>query len=146
MAIYDGMIVFPQDINLSDSAWSELIHHIRARSEDIFALHSLKQIVGSPKVPEHLKTADLKNHIAWLQFENDLPGLFIFRGSSVGGCFELNDGRMTEISEWLLKPEQVTIRLRAMSRLLEILQNVRSNNSSRRWINWLRTQEVSAIP
>ena len=146
MPIYDGMIIFPNDTNLSDSAWSELIQQILLRGEDNFTLHSLKQIVGSPKVPEHLKTTDLKNRIAWLKFENEHPGLFIFRGSSVGGCFELNDHRMTEISEWLLKSEQVTIRLRAMKRLLEILQDVRPSDSSRRWINWLRTQEVSAIP
>lgn len=143
MAIYDGMIVFPQDINLSEVAWSELVYQIRVKGGD-FALHSLIQIVGSPKVPEHLKTADLKSHIAWLQFENYLPGLFIFHGSSVGGCFELNDDRMTKISEWLLKPEQVTIRLRAMGYLQEILEKCTSSKCIRGWIDWIQTQQASS--
>ena len=133
MSLYEGMVIFPTDIDLSEAAWSELIQQILLRGEDNFSLHSLKQIVGSPKVPEHLKTADLKNHIAWLQFKNYLPGLFTYRGSSVGGYFDLNNSLMTEIFEWLQKPEQIAIRLRARRHLLIIIQHITSSEIVQQW-------------
>lgn len=139
MRIYDDKLIIPANIRLSDMASSEIIENVRNNSD----LSNLKKIVDSSSVPEHLKTPDLKKTLSFLQFKYLLHGIWDRYGSTLGMTSELSEHRITELYDWLLKPEHVDVWNRGRAELLKELESklqqslLPSDSRQERLVKWI---------